>query len=80
MNRKSRDVSGVYVRERYCVGGLAVAGIMDSRGTDRALRLVEAALVACVFIAGGRGELDDAAESWLLTGPARSRIVDDRLD
>jgi hypothetical protein len=27
-------VSGVYVRERYCVGGLAVSGIMDSRGRE----------------------------------------------
>jgi hypothetical protein len=35
-NLKSLDVSGVYVRDRYWVGGLAVAGIIDSKGTDKA--------------------------------------------
>jgi hypothetical protein len=35
-NLKSREVRGVYVRERYCVGGLAIAGMIDSKGTDAA--------------------------------------------
>src|SRR6267378_5644095 len=36
--RKSRAVSEVYARDRYSVGGLDVAGKMDSRGTDAFLR------------------------------------------
>ncbi len=34
LNLKSGAVNGVYVLERYCVGGLAIAGIMDSSGTE----------------------------------------------
>lgn len=36
-NRNSFAVSGVYVLDRYCVGGFAMAGIIDSKGTDRDL-------------------------------------------
>jgi len=35
VNLKSFDVSGVYILERYWVGGWAVAGIIDSKGTER---------------------------------------------
>jgi hypothetical protein len=37
---KSRDVIGEYILERYWVGGFAVAGMMDSSGTDMDVRTV----------------------------------------
>ena len=36
-NRNSLTVSGVYVLDRYCIGGSAMARIMDSKGTDKGL-------------------------------------------
>jgi len=52
------------VRERYCVGGFAVAGIIDSRGTDPAgLRIVAG---------GGTGLVAplemEGIDSWLELG------------
>jgi hypothetical protein len=49
-NRKSRDVRGVYVLERYCVGGFDVAGMIDSKGTDAGFRraIVGAVNTPCV--------------------------------
>lgn len=37
---KSRAVRGVYCRERYCVGGLAFTGMIDSSGTEPGLLVV----------------------------------------
>jgi hypothetical protein len=55
VNRKSRAVIGVYVLDRYSVGGFAVAGIMDSKGTERGLG------GPAVELAAFRGALADAS-------------------
>ena len=53
MKRKSREVRGVYVRDRYCVGGFAFAGIMDSKGTKAIFRL---GVMEFVAVALGTGK------------------------
>ena len=37
VNLKFLEVTGVYVLDRYCVGGWAVVGMIDSIGTESAL-------------------------------------------
>lgn len=55
--RKSREVIGVYVLDRYWVGGMADTGIMDSRGTEPGLLALLAA-----FIPGAVGPGEEV--SW----------------
>ena len=51
--RKSRAVIGVYVLDRYWVGGIAETGTMDSRGTEPGLLVL---LMA--FIPGADGPIE----------------------
>ena len=52
-NRNALAVSGVYVLYRNCLGGFAMAGIIDSKGTDKGL------LARTVAI-----PIDPALEGW----------------
>ena len=54
VKRKSREVRGVYVRDRYWVGGFAFAGMIDSKGTKAMFRL---GVMELVVMALGTGEI-----------------------
>jgi len=54
-NLKSLEVTGVYVLERYWVGGWDVVGIIDSIGTESALLAVADPLIVddAILVAAG---------------------------